>query len=132
MAESSTLVEEAREQSISLNESDLGMTGTPEEGMAEEPIDALRTHVAAAISKLRKDENLLETIRTKGIPWMGMLKALESVLPDTISDKNHVAYNNVPEAMDVIFGPQGEKWQTEKRPSKSGSKPTTWIVLIDE
>ncbi len=130
MKQSASLAEEGKKESISLDESDLGLSGSPEEGVVDEPVDAIKTHIAAVISKLKKDQGLIDKIRTQGIPWKGMLKAIEALLPDTISDKNQVAYDHVPTAMSEIFGP--DKWDTEKRQSKSGPGTTTWIVLVGE
>jgi hypothetical protein len=33
--------------------------------------------------------------------------------------------------MDDVFGQQETSWKTERRPSKSGSAYTTWIVIIE-
>jgi hypothetical protein len=98
----------------------------------DQPVDALRTHVRGAISKLKKNEALIDRIKTRGIHWRGMIEELEKVLPDTISDKNKVAHNNVSTAMNEIFGPEGDKWYTEQKQKKTGTGTTPWIFLIPE
>jgi hypothetical protein len=101
----------------------------PEVVAAEAPEDVLSTYSEAAIAKVAQDNALLERIRSNGIPWMGVLDPLEQALPDVLDDRNKIAYELVPEFMDKVFG-RG-KWQTERRPSKSGSGTTAWIVLKD-
>lgn len=118
---------------------------TPGEGVTaegpgeEEPIDreyefeesdkedVLETYIQSAIDSLCDDNALVEKIRARGMPYKGVIVALESRLPSQMTDRNEIAYDNVPRAMDRLFG-EG-KWDTEKRPSKSKpGKHTTWIV----
>jgi hypothetical protein len=101
-----------------------------EDGNTEDrPEDALETYVSAAISTLSKDTTLLDRVKRSGIPWMGVQSALISALPDVIeeSERSKIAYANVPRAMDLLFGVG--KWDREKRPSKSTSGTTLWLVL---
>jgi hypothetical protein len=99
----------------------------PDVVTAEAPEDVLTTYSKAAIANVAQDKILIDRIRTNGIPWRGVVDALEHALPDILDDRNKIAYDLVREFMDDIFGV--DKWQTERRPSKSGSGMTTWIVL---
>jgi hypothetical protein len=99
----------------------------PEFVTAEAPEDVLNTYSKAAIAKVAQDKALLDRIRNNGIPWKGVLDPLQQALPDVLNDRNKIAHGLVPEFMDEIFG-QG-RWQTERRPSKSSSGTTTWILL---
>jgi len=42
-------------------------------------------------------------------------------------ERKQIAYTIVPRTMDEIFG-EGN-WDTEKRPKKSGTGTTTWIII---
>jgi hypothetical protein len=99
----------------------------PEVVTAEVPEDVLGTYCKAAIAKIAQDNTLIDRIRTNGIPWRGVVDTLEDALPDVLNDRNKIAYDLVREFMNDVFG--ADKWQTERRPSKSGSGTTTWIVL---
>ena len=93
-----------------------------------EPVDLLRKYSVDAIAKLKEDAKLIQGIRSDGRPWRGVMVAIENALPSVIdaAERNHLAYSLVPEAMNAIFG-QG-RWQTEKRPKKSGAGMTVYIV----
>lgn len=69
------------------------------EAEADAPEDVLVTHSQAAINTVSKDTALIDRIRKSGIPWMGVLKALEEALPDVLDDRHNVAYGLVPQFM---------------------------------
>jgi len=99
----------------------------PEVVTAETPEDVLSTYSKAAIATVAQDTALIERIRTNGIPWRGVVEPLEQALPNVLNDRNKIAYDLARQFMDDVFG-EG-RWQTERRPSRSGSGMTTWIVL---
>lgn len=102
---------------------------SPTDPGESETEDTLATYEAAAIEAFRSDADIHEKLRGRGIPWMGVQEALREQLPDFMENQGTVAYQLVPKAMDSVFGPQGEAWRTEKRPSQSQpGKDTTWIV----
>jgi hypothetical protein len=109
-------------------------TGTAEveaEASVDEPVDFLETCARAAIAGLKQEKKLLDDIRSRGTPWMGVQSALVKSLPTQLDNREEIAYRLVVRAMTEVFGPQNENWRTEKRPSKS--KPnttTTYVVLI--
>lgn len=94
-----------------------------------EPVDLLSKYTADATAALRNDAKTLNTLRTTGIPWMGVLSLLQKALPNVIdqSERNRLAYSLVPMALDSVIG--RDKWITEKRQKKSGPGMTTYIVL---
>lgn len=94
---------------------------------ADSPEDVFVTHSQAAINIVAKDTKLIERIRDHGLPYMGVITALEEALPDVLEDRNDIAYGLVPQFLNKVFG--GGAWDTEKRPRKNGSGTTTWIVL---
>ena len=101
-----------------------------DEAEVEEEQDVLGSYEDAAIKAFRSDSQFLDQIRRFGKPWRGVQERLKEELPDLLSDRDKIAYGLVPKAMNAVFGQQETAWKTEKRPSKSGSGYTTWIVLI--
>ena len=91
----------------------------------------LGSHEGAAIKAFRSDRQFLENLRRYGVPWRGVQERLKEELPDLLPDRDEIAYSLVPKAMDATFGEQKTAWNTERRPSKSGSGYTTWIVIIE-
>jgi hypothetical protein len=109
-------------------------TGTLDGGRnskaADQPPRALTDVEAAAVEALRSDQDFLERLQRNGLPWRGVQERLKDALPANLPDRDAVAYALVPTAMNAIIGPQGTAWTTVKRPAKTGSGSTTWIVLI--
>jgi hypothetical protein len=83
----------------------------------------------AAIEAFRADRRFLERLQQHGMPWRGVQERLKEELPSHLAAQDSVAFGLVPKAMSAAFGQQGAVWGTEKRPSKSGSGLTTWIVV---
>ncbi len=103
----------------------------PEDGAAlsvepEEPEDILETYAKAAIAKLRADTKKLDTIKNSGIPWYGFQIAIADHLPDVLDKKMDEAHKLVVRALNEIFP---DSWKAEKRPKKTGSGTTLWIVV---
>jgi hypothetical protein len=84
---------------------------------------------AAAIDAFRADQRFLVRLAQKGMPWRGVQERLKEELPSHLADLDNTAYGLVPKAMNIAFGQQEVAWGTEKRPSKSGTGLTTWIVV---
>lgn len=106
---------------------DTSSTTEDVEAEPEEPEDVLETYVQGAIRQLSDDQTFVARIRRTGIPWRGVIEKLKEGLPQVMTDRETIAHQNVPRAMDEIFGDRA--WATEKRPSKSRPGHTTWIVL---
>lgn len=98
---------------------------------ADEEQDALGSYEDAAISEFRTDSDIQDRLRGSGMPWRGVQERLKEALPDVLSDRDSIAYHLVPKAMTAVFGPQDQAWMTEKRPARSGSGYTTWIVITE-
>ena len=91
----------------------------------------MRERFATALATARGEKQLpafVEKVR-RGMPWRGVQERLKQALPDVLSDRDNIAYGLVPKAMDALFGHQETAWRTEKRPAKSGTGYTTWIVI---
>ena len=101
------------------------------EAEAENNQHRLGSYDGAAIKAFGSDQQFLEKLRQYGVPWRGVQERLKEELPDQLIDRDKIAYRLVPKAMDAVFGQQNAAWKTEKRPPKSGSGFTTWIVIIE-
>jgi hypothetical protein len=97
-----------------------------EEG--SEPVDVLAIFKQRAIHALQENSEIMQKIQSeKGIPWGVIVGFFKNNLPDTLEDKNEIAFQLVQEALDQIFGRKGDGWTSEKR-STAGGKPTTFVV----
>jgi hypothetical protein len=72
----------------------------------DEPDDVFKIYLISAIETFKNDLTRIELIKQKGLPWMDILKVLENALPEIINkqDRNKIAYNNVPRALNEVFG----------------------------
>jgi DNA helicase HerA-like ATPase len=82
---------------------------------AERPVDVLRLAQQRAIEALGKKRPFWDKLDSGGIKWGFVTKLLEAELPETMSDRNQVAYGLVKQAVNTLIGPENEKWRTEKR-----------------
>ncbi len=85
----------------------------------------------AAIEAFGSDQQFLHKLLNYGVPWRGVQERLKEELPESLLNRDDIAYRLVPKAMDAVFGQQNTVWKTEKRPSKNGKSFTTWIVVIN-
>jgi hypothetical protein len=95
----------------------------------EAPVDVMATYQKAAIAKVASDTTFMDRIRRSGIPWMGVVSALENALPDVVADRNDMAYKLVPRFLTETFGERDKGWETKKQPKKEGSGTTTWVYV---
>jgi hypothetical protein len=87
-----------------------------------EPIDFKATIEAQAIAYLRAKKDTMDWLRKDtGMPWRGVQEALKEGLPDSADDRDQLAYNLVPRALNEIFG--AEKWESYKYPTTR----KTWV-----
>jgi hypothetical protein len=105
------------------NSADAGMQDV---NQTEQPIDALAVFSNAAINALKNNSQVAQRIQSGGMPWKGVIESLKSALPVELENRDDFAHKLVPQALDTLLG-KG-RWATEKRPLKSGSGVTTWVV----
>jgi hypothetical protein len=103
--------------------------GTGDGEQLEAPVDVRETYSKAAIAKVASDAAFMDRIRRSGIPWMGIVSALENALPDVVADRNDMAYKLVPRFLTETFGERDKAWETKKQPKKGGSGLTTWVYV---
>lgn len=101
----------------------------PREESAVAEHNSFEAHERAAIDAFRADQSFLGRLQQTGMPWRGVQERLKEELPSHLPDRDNIAYCLVPKAMSITFGQQEAAWGTEKRPSKSGTGLTTWIVV---
>jgi uncharacterized protein len=91
--------------------------------------DLLNGYISEAIEALRTNNELIDKIKNKGVPWRGVVEALENALPSYIDERerNKIAYTNVRPALDIILG-EGN-WENDRRPKVSGTGTTVWVVM---
>src|SRR5487761_185392 len=88
--------------------------------------DPFRDSEQRAIEALAKNPTFTEQIEAGRIPWGLVIGMLKDSLPPTLSDRDSIAYNLVPRAMNEILGPQDKGWTTERK----GAKSTLFIVNL--
>jgi hypothetical protein len=107
---------------------DAGSPNSDDGEPAEAPVDVMETYAKAAIAKVASDTGFIDRIRKGGIPWMGIIVALENALPDVVSDRNDRANKLVPRFLTETFGERDKGWETKKQPKKDGSgKMVLWV-----
>jgi uncharacterized protein len=86
--------------------------------------DPFRLHQEQAIEALKTNEEFMQALEQDGIPWGRVVGLLKEALPETMDDRDNVAYNLVPRALKKILGERDEAWKTERR----GVRATTFII----
>ena len=108
-------------------------TDTPNQKM-ENDIDIMDIYVRQATKILTQDQSFMSKIKNYGVPWIEIQKKISDVQVGITDDDERIqqAYRLVSLVMNEITGGrQHEKWEVEKRESKS--KPgstTTWVKII--
>ena len=94
----------------------------------EDSVDLLASMEQKAIAALRADESLMTRIRSSnGAAWGSIKAFLMNQLPDHVDDRDTISYHMVRKAMNEVFGPQNEAWESYKNPNR---KNVTYIRLI--
>ncbi len=88
--------------------------------------DPFRANQTRAIEELSRNDRFREKIESSGIPWGAVIGLLKDSLPTSLEDRDSIAYNLVPVAMNSILGPKDKAWVTERR----GPKSTLFIVKL--
>jgi uncharacterized protein DUF87 len=92
-------------------------------GVAAPGVDVLAALEAKAIDALEADVDLVARLRDTGLAWGTVKAKLLAAIPETLDDRDGVAYNLVPKALTRILGPQGTAWHSFKHPERG----TTWV-----
>ncbi|WP_020565817.1 ATP-binding protein [Methylosarcina fibrata] len=83
-----------------------------------ENIDVMATLMQQAIDSLRADSNIMEKIGSPdGVAWGAVKAFFVKHLPAHLDDRDQFAYELVKKAMDQIYGPQNQQWETFRNSS---------------
>jgi DNA helicase HerA-like ATPase len=111
---------------------DVGTAPSPEEAhgeLVDAPVDVMATYTQAAIAKVAADKTFTDRLRSNGMAWYGIVKALEQALPDVLENRNNEAFKLVPRFLTETFGDRDKAWETKKQRKKDGSGDTTWVYI---
>lgn len=103
--------------------------GTSDGNIPEvEPIDTMSVYKQQAIEVLGRNEEFLERMRNRGMPWAVVKGYIKDQLPKAIEEqeRDKLAYHLIREALEAILGPENEGWFTQLGPKKGGGS-TTWV-----
>lgn len=97
----------------------------------EQAQDTLELMISAAIARLKDSEVVARIRGGQAVPWRALVSALEPYFESADpSDRNRLAYNTVPRALNEIFGEN--QWKSERRDSKSRQGTTVLYVSLVE
>ncbi len=83
--------------------------------------DVVAAFEKKAIEALKNDGDLLSRIQDGGAAW-GSLKAFFlDQLPESLEDRDSIAFHLVPKALTEILGPQDESWYSFKNPERNNT-----------
>ena len=77
-----------------------------------EPVDHLSLYKKTAIEKLSANQEFHRKTQGEGITWIRLKYLLIGFLPDTLEDRDNMAYHLVREALEQVLGPENEGWGT--------------------
>lgn len=100
---------------------------TSEAGVVEidastETRDVLQIYKDKAIKALQQDEKLMKRISSEeGAAWGSIKAFFVQQLPPELDDREQLAYGLVREAMNRMYGKQGENWHAYKHTGRGGT-----------
>ena len=86
------------------------------EGEEVGPVDYLRSIEARVIHKFT-ESHWKDRVQADGAAWGGLKAFFLEVLPEGLDNRDKLAYQMVPKALNQIFGQQDSGWHTFKNPS---------------
>lgn len=87
-------------------------------------VDVVGAFERNAITAFRGNADLMARIRAGGVAWGSVKAFFLDNLPGSLEDRDSIAYNLVPKALDEILGPQNEAWHTFRNPERNN---TTYV-----
>lgn len=102
---------------------DFDLEGLSPDGDSVEKPDVKETFERNAIQALKTADELMQRIENGGVAY-GKVKAfLIKRLPETLEDRDQLAYELVPKALNEILGPQDEAWHSYRNEQRN----TTYV-----
>jgi len=106
--------------------------GESAKNKAGEPDDQIRSLIQSLAASITREEKIMKWVNSEGGVAFGSVKAeIKQRLPANTHDRDNYAYSLVPSVMNLVIGPQDEKWKSVRRPGSTG-KPTLYIVRIGD
>lgn len=90
----------------------------PDDEPAEKP-DVKETYERNAIQALKAADDLLQRIENGGVAYGSVKAFLKESLPETLEDRDTLAYELVPKALNEIFGPQDKAWHSYRNEQRN-------------
>jgi len=96
--------------------------------VSQDGVDPFRQYQNQAIEALRHNEEFLKDMNKNGVPWGRIIGLLKEALPLTLNDRDRdsIAYNLVPKALDEVLGDREKAWTTERR----GARSTLFVIKV--
>jgi len=109
------------------NEEVAGSVNAPEDSggdIAAPGVDVVGAFEGRAIAALRTDADLMGRIRGGGVAWGSVKAFFLANLPESLEDRDSIAYHLVQKALDAILGVQNEAWHAFRNPDRNN---TTYV-----
>ncbi len=90
----------------------------PDDEPAEKP-DVKETFERNAIQALKVDKDLMQRIENDGVAYGAIKAFLRDRLPETMEDRDQLAYDLVSKALNEIFGPQDKAWHSYRNEQRN-------------
>lgn len=93
-----------------------------------EPVDVYAIYKNTAIQALKGNQEIMDDMHGRGVPWGVVVHFLEDQLPDVLEkrERNRLAYNMVVEALEKVVGLREQTWYADRKRNRNG-KITVWI-----
>ena len=92
------------------------------------PVDVMANREKEMIELLESDSQTMTRIHSSdGVAWGSVKAFFFQHLPPELDDRDQLAYQLVPKAMESILGRRNERWETYKNPARSNN---TYIKKI--
>ncbi len=92
--------------------SEIGTDAISASAESEKVTDPKEVYENSAVEALKNDKKLIDAIKGDGAAYGAIKAFLLSKLPDTLENKDEIAYALVPKALNTIFGTQNEAWHS--------------------
>lgn len=100
------------------------------EKSGDEKFDTYKFYLETVVNSLKNNVEFMTRITQRGVPWKGVIVAIENALPDVIdkNERSNMAPDMVSNVLDMIFG-EKPAWDTERKDKQQGVGKTTWVIV---
>ncbi len=116
-------------QAARIPEAETTSTILPTDAGEIEPVDIMANIEQEAINALQAESKLMAKIESpEGVAWGAIKAFFLDHLRSNLDDREQLAYQLVRKAMDHLYGPQDQSWETYKNPQRNN---TTYVRKKD-